>query len=105
MEVQDECSEADAEQTRIYHCDNVEVRFDFVDTLMNSQVFRGKTARIFLATASSLILFGVWFAHANKDGCWIFWHGAGTAVAVYSVIWIWFALFLFFRLRGRITLA
>lgn len=71
---------------------------------MDSQVRGGRAFRISLATASSLVAFGVWFARANKDGCWLFWHGVWTTIAVYSAIWIWLALFLFFRLRGRITL-
>ena len=72
---------------------------------MNPQLRGGKFSfRLFLATASSLVVFGVWFTRVNKEGCWIFWHGVWTTIAVFSVIWIWSALFLFFRLRGRITL-
>lgn len=69
---------------------------------MDSQRFRLKVVRIFGVTTLSLVAFGAWFAHANKDGCWLFWHGIATVVALYSAAWIWFAVFLFLKLKGRI---
>jgi hypothetical protein len=65
---------------------------------------RDRIANSWLAvTAVSLGFFLAWFAFVNRDGCWLFWHGIPTAVALFLLCWIWFAFLFGFKLKGRVV--